>query len=83
MVSTQASPWDAGYQPPRMGKYSPTRYCVGVDLGQANDPTAIAVLEKTVAPPDTAMFSPVGDSPATGSSKDRWSTTSSTSSARS
>jgi hypothetical protein len=63
MVSTQASPWDAGYQPPRMRKYSPTRYCVGVDLGQANDPTAIAVLEKTVAPPDTAMFSPVGEAP--------------------
>ena len=82
MVST-AKTWDTGYQPPRMPKYSPKRYSVGVDLGQANDPTAIAVLEKTVAPPDTAIFSPVGDSPATGSSRDRWSTTSSTSSARS
>ena len=26
--------WDAGYQPPRMPKYSPKRYSVGVDLGQ-------------------------------------------------
>jgi hypothetical protein len=55
--------WDTEYQPPRMPKYSPRRYCVGVDLGQANDPTAIAVLEKTIAPPETAMFSPVGASP--------------------
>ena len=55
--------WDTGYQPPRMPKYSPRRYSVGVDLGQANDPTAIAVLEKTIAPPETAMFSPVGESP--------------------
>jgi hypothetical protein len=47
-----------------MPKYSPRRYSVGVDLGQANDPTAIAVLEKTIAPPETAMFSPVGKSPA-------------------
>ena len=62
MVST-AKTWDTGYQPPRMPKYSPKRYSVGVDLGQANDPTAIAVLEKTVAPPDTAMFSPVGEAP--------------------
>ena len=57
------SPWDTGFQPPRMPKYSPRRYSVGVDLGQANDPTAIAVLEKTVAPPETAMFSPLGDGP--------------------
>jgi hypothetical protein len=49
---------------PRMPKYSPRRYTVGVDLGQANDPTAIAVLEKTIASPETAMFSPVGKSPA-------------------
>jgi hypothetical protein len=62
MVST-AKTWDTGFQPPRMPKYSPKRYSVGVDLGQANDPTAVAVLEKTVAPPETAMFSPVGDSP--------------------
>src|SRR5919112_5709393 len=55
--------WNAGYQPARMPKYSPRRYSVGVDLGQANDFTAIAVLEKTIAPPDTAMFSPVGESP--------------------
>src|ERR671910_2486934 len=55
--------WTAGYQPPRLPKYSPRRYSVGVDLGQANDPTAVAVLEKTVAPPETAMFSPVGESP--------------------
>ena len=55
------SAWDVGYQPPRMPKYSAPRYSVGVDLGQANDPTAIAVLEKTIAPPETAMFSPVGE----------------------
>jgi hypothetical protein len=47
-----------------MPKYSPRRYSVGVDLGQANDPTAIAVLEKTVVPPQTALFAPVGESPA-------------------
>src|SRR5215213_10185125 len=46
-----------------MPKYSPRRYSVGVDLGQASDFTAIAVLEKTIAPPETAMFSPVGESP--------------------
>jgi hypothetical protein len=55
--------WETENQPPRMPKYSPRRYSVGVDLGQANDPTAIAVLEKTIAPPETAMFSPVGESP--------------------
>jgi hypothetical protein len=56
--------WDTEYQLPRMPKYSPRRYSVGVDLGQANDPTAIAVLEKTVVPPQTALFAPVGESPA-------------------
>jgi hypothetical protein len=64
MVSTL--PWLYGeteYQPPRMPKYSPRRYSVGVDLGQANDPTAIAVLEKTVVPPATALFAPVGKEP--------------------
>jgi hypothetical protein len=55
--------WDTGYQPPRMPKYSPRRYSVGVDLGQANDPTAIAVLEKKIVPPRDAMFSPVGQHP--------------------
>ena len=59
MVTT----WTAGYQPPRMPKYTPRRYSVGVDLGQASDFTAIAVIEKTIAPPETAMFSPVGESP--------------------
>jgi hypothetical protein len=46
-----------------MPKYSPRRYSVGVGLGQANDPTAIAVLEKGIAPPQTALFSPTGESP--------------------
>jgi len=46
-----------------MPKYSPRRFSVGVDLGQANDFTAIAVLEKTIVPPETAMFSPTGESP--------------------
>jgi hypothetical protein len=58
-----AQAWQAEYQPPRMPKYSPRRYSVGVDLGQANDFTAISVLEKTIAPPDTALFAPVGESP--------------------
>jgi hypothetical protein len=55
--------WETGHQTPRMPKYSPKRYSVGVDLGQASDYTAIAVLEKTIAPPDTALFAPVGKSP--------------------
>jgi hypothetical protein len=46
-----------------MPKVSPKRYSVGVDLGQANDYTAIAVLEKTIVAPQTAMFSPVGEHP--------------------
>src|SRR5215204_4095764 len=58
-----ARAWQAETQPPRMPKYSPPRYSVGVDLGQANDPTAIAVLEKTVVPPQTALFAPVGKEP--------------------
>src|ERR687897_2856863 len=57
------SAWEKIDTRPMLPKYSPRRYCVGVDLGQANDPTAVAVLEKTVAPPETAMFSPVGESP--------------------
>lgn len=63
MVSTQARPWGGVDPVPKMPKYSPKRYSVGVDLGQANDPTAIAVLQKTIAPPETAMFNPVGESP--------------------
>jgi Terminase RNaseH-like domain len=55
--------WDTEYQPPRMPKYSPRRYSVGVDLGQANDFSAIAVLEKTIVPPASALFAPVGKSP--------------------
>ena len=59
MVST----WDRPDTRPMLPKYSPRRYSVGVDLGQANDFTAIAVLKKEIAPPETAMFSPVGESP--------------------
>jgi Terminase RNaseH-like domain len=63
-VSRLAWPYSEGEtQPPRMPKYSPRRYSVGVDLGQANDPTAIAVLERTVVPPQTALFAPVGAHP--------------------
>src|SRR5215204_2704689 len=58
-----ARAWQAEYQPPRIPKYSPKRYSVGVDLGQANDPTAVAVLEKTVVPSQTALFAPVGKEP--------------------
>src|SRR5918993_1142849 len=57
------SAWEKLDTRPRLPKYSPRRYSVGVDLGQANDFTAIAVLENTIAPPETAMFSPVGESP--------------------
>jgi hypothetical protein len=59
----EARAWETEYQPPRMPKYSPKRYSVGVDLGQAADFTAIAVLEKVIVPPETAMFSPVGEHP--------------------
>ena len=48
---------------PMLPKYTPKRYSVGVDLGQASDFTAIAVLKKEIVPPETAMFSPVGDRP--------------------
>jgi hypothetical protein len=49
----------------RMPRVSPKRYSVGVDLGQASDPTALAVLKKTLVPPGfaTSMFAPVGESP--------------------
>ena len=57
------SAWEKLDTRPMLPKYSPRRYSVGVDLGQANDFTAIAVLEKKIAPPETAMFSPVGESP--------------------
>jgi hypothetical protein len=57
-------PYNTGEtQPRRMPTYSPRRYSVGVDLGQANDPTAIAVMERTIVPPQTALFAPVGKSP--------------------
>jgi hypothetical protein len=57
-------PYNTGEtQPRRMPTYSPRRYSVGVDLGQANDPSAIAVLERTIVPPQTALFAPVGASP--------------------
>jgi hypothetical protein len=55
--------WDPGYQPPRMPKYSPKRYSLGVDLGQASDFTAVAVLAKIIVPPETALFSPTGERP--------------------
>jgi hypothetical protein len=42
---------------------SPKRYSVGVDLGQANDYTAIAVIEKSFVPPATALLSPAGEKP--------------------
>jgi hypothetical protein len=64
VTSRLAWPYGEGEtQPPRMPKYSPRRYSVGVDLGQANDPTAIAVMERVVVPPQTALFAPVGASP--------------------
>jgi hypothetical protein len=63
MVSrTEASP-SANAVHEQHPRVSPKRYSVGVDLGQANDPTAVAVLEKTIVPPGDALFSPVGESP--------------------
>jgi hypothetical protein len=59
MVNT----WESLDKRPMLPKYSPRRYSVGVDLGQANDFTAIAVLKKEIVPPETCMFSPVGKSP--------------------
>jgi hypothetical protein len=64
MVARLPWPYDqAETQPPRMPRYSPKRYSLGCDLGQASDFTAVAVLEKTVVPRRDAMFSPVGESP--------------------
>jgi len=57
------SAWEKLDTRPMLPKYSPKRYSVGVDLGQANDFTAIAILEKAIVPPETAMFSPVGEHP--------------------
>src|SRR5215208_7540580 len=57
------SAWEKLDTRPMLPKYSPKRYSDGVDLGQANDYTAIAVLEKKIVPPETAMFSPVGQHP--------------------
>jgi hypothetical protein len=63
MDSSASEAWGTGYELPRMPKYTPKRYSVGVDLGQASDFTAISVLEKKIVPPETAMFSPVGERP--------------------
>jgi hypothetical protein len=57
------SAWEKPDTRPMLPKYSPRRYSVGCDLGQANDFTAIAVLKKEIVPPETCMFSPVGKSP--------------------
>jgi hypothetical protein len=57
------TPHVVGEGAPKKIRYSPPRYSVGVDLGQASDYTAIAVLERKVVPPRTAMFSPVGAEP--------------------
>src|SRR5215207_4800669 len=61
-ASPSAIPIPADLRAPEV-KHSPKRYSVGVDLGQASDYTAIAVLEKKVVPPQTAMFSPTGFEP--------------------
>src|SRR5687768_15032163 len=44
-------------------RYYPREFTVGVDIGQVSDYTAMCVLKRTVVPPDTAMFSPVGPEP--------------------
>ena len=59
MVST----WREPDKRPMLPKYSPRRYSVGVDLGQANDFTAIAVLKQEIVPPESALFAPVGEHP--------------------
>jgi hypothetical protein len=62
MVSKTKSPWGTGPQP-ATPKASPRRYSIGVDLGQTFDYTAVAVLEKSIVPPGSALFAPVGESP--------------------
>jgi hypothetical protein len=59
MVST----WDQPDTRPMLPKYSPRRFSVGCDLGQANDFTAVAVLEKKIVPPESALFAPLGAHP--------------------
>lgn len=59
MVST----WREPDKRPMLPKYSPRRYSVGVDLGQANDFTAIAVLKQEIVPPESALFALVGEHP--------------------
>jgi hypothetical protein len=46
-----------------LGRYLPQEHAVGLDLGQASDWTAMCILTKKVLPAETAMFSPVGESP--------------------
>jgi hypothetical protein len=49
MISRPCSPWRLDL-PPRTGKHQPAprtlEYVVGLDLGQANDPSAVAVIER-------------------------------------
>jgi hypothetical protein len=44
-------------------RYYPREFTVGVDIGQVSDFTAMVVLKKSVTPPDSALFSPVGPEP--------------------
>src|SRR5215208_4637820 len=46
-----------------MPRYYPREFTVGVDIGQTTDYTGMVVLKKTVVPPETAMFNPVGPEP--------------------
>jgi hypothetical protein len=62
-VATSTSSPSAMEPPTPKKKYAAKRYSIGVDLGQAADYTAIAVLKKSVVPPRTAMLSPIGESP--------------------
>jgi hypothetical protein len=44
-------------------QYYDREYCVGVDIGQVTDYTAMVVVKRTIAPPETALFAPVGAAP--------------------
>jgi hypothetical protein len=58
-----AKPSGASITTRPMPKHYAREYTVGVDIGQVQDYTAMVVLKKTIAPPDTALFAPVGEGP--------------------
>jgi hypothetical protein len=63
MVKTSPFTSEAAASEAKPRKVSPKRYSIGVDLGQASDFSAIAVIKKEIVPPRTAMLAPEGESP--------------------